>query len=548
MPDERPRITHGLPQEQIEKAVRDSGGTEHGRVMKVIYTDDKGNAVGEWSSNAMPEDQFGAVNIAGLQEPPYSLEQLVYLAETHPVHSAAIEQKTVDVCGTGWDWEPIDEDQDADPELRAQIIEWFESLAPDDEDMAEVISAVWDDVETTGWGLAEIVRDPQGIARRIYHVPGHTVRAHRDGYRLVQMRGTGRVWFRRWGAADINGKRIEVDAKTGSKTKISTPANDLFVVKKRSRRSSWYGIPGYISGIGYLTLALAARDDNLLYFQNRREPRWAIVLTNLDNDPQIEEDIRRAFTVDLKQPHRNIILPITGDGKVEFTQLSGKQPVDGTFDKLAERADKAILIAHRIPGERLANTQIGNLGGNLAADVNRIYKEGVVSPSQELYDSRLNKLIKEEYTLAFGEEPTLQIKLDDLDIDTERSDADLALLLFHGDMLTLGEARHKLGLEPLKQALQTDPVTGEAVEGGEEIDSPYNEMLFSELPGVGAGATGPVGTAPSGTGGYNNSQGGADKAREAVDMALLRADVAELLAEGRETHERLSAIAASAAE
>lgn len=526
----------------IAKAVRNVGGTERGKVMKVLYFDDAGNAVGEWSSTQIPEDSF-SYSDRGIQEPPYRLEQLVFLAEQHPIHSSALEQKTVDVCGTGWNWEALDEEAPPNPEALTEITMWFDSLAPDDESMQEVISAAWNDVETVGWGLIEVARDPQGLARKLYHVPGHTVRAHRDGFRLCQIRGQKKVWFRRWGAEDDSGEKIEVDSKTGSLNKVNDKANDLFVIRKKSRRSSWYGIPTYISAVGWLALALAARDDNIQFFANRREPRWAIILTNLENDPDVEEDIRRAFTVDLKQPHRNIIIPIAGDGKIDFQQLSGKGLADGTFEKLSERADKAILVSHRIPGERIASVTVGTLGGNLADEVNRVYKEGVVAPSQALYDQRINKFIRVEWELAHavaasGEGEVAvpyKLKLDDLDIETDRQEADLAILLFHSDVINLGEARRRMRMEPLYLPPERD-AEGNVLEGTDKIESPYNDMLFTELPGAAAG-----GGAPPPSDGF----GEADKSD---GLNGLRIGVATLMAEARENHERIQAIQAAAEE
>lgn len=451
-------------QDQIAKAITSSRSS--GKVMKVLYLDDKGDSVGEWASSQVPENPFDG-QMQGLQEPPFRLEQLLYLAESHPVHSAAIEQKTADITGQGWVWDPNEEGQSND-EGKDALEEWFQSLAPDETDMHEIIHSAWLDHETVGWGLIEVARDPSDIVQRLYHVPAHTVRAHRDGFRLCQVRDARKVWFRRWGCPDVNGERVVVDAKTGSKNPkaIKFPANDLLVIKKPSRRSSWYGIPGYISAVGFITLALAARDDNLFWFANRREPRWAIVLSNLADDPNLEEDLRRAFVVDMKQPYRNLMIPIQGPGKVEFNKLSDTK-TDGSFAVLAERADKAIMIAHRVPGERLANSQVGPLGGNSTLAASRIYKDGVVAPGQELLNKRLNRFIKVEYPKTQGGvDPKWKLVMEDLDVDDDRQDLDMTVIAFHGNLINLGEARKKIGMGPLMKKVKqpdeqtVDPATG----------------------------------------------------------------------------------------
>jgi hypothetical protein len=253
----------------------------------------------------------------------------------------------------------------------------------------------------------------------------------------------------------------------------------------------------------------------------------------MSEDTEIEEDLRRAFTVDLKQPYRNIMVPVAGkDAKVEFQKLSNDVK-DGTFGNLSDRADKAIMIAHRVPAERLANSSAGPLGGNLAFEANRVYKEGVVEPSQELLNSRLNRFIGVEFSnatsqeLAPGDKLEWQLQMVDLDTRSEREDLDQAVIAFHGDMITLREGRHKIGLGPLMQPKKVpqldelgqpvlDPLTGAPAmttptetnevfdqDGNpitpELVESDHNDKLFTELPGT-TGQAGSAGMVPPGVG------------------------------------------------
>ena len=210
------------PRERVVKAIKESHerDPDKGRVMKVLFLDDKGESVGEYASTQLVDDPFETANISGLQEPPYNLSQLAYLAETHPVHSAALEQKTADTIGKGWEWVAND-DSEPDEQSLDSLEEWFNSLAPAEQDMKEILSAAWLDYETLGWGLLELARDSSGVLRKVYHVPGHTVRAHKDGFRLCQIRNERKVWFRRWGSPEQDGKEVQVDAKTGSKSRTS---------------------------------------------------------------------------------------------------------------------------------------------------------------------------------------------------------------------------------------------------------------------------------------------------------------------------------------
>jgi len=414
-----------------------------GKMMKVMTFTKSGDKIGEWSQQ-LPVDPFKYSH--GIQAPPFQVEQLVFIAESHPIHAAAIEQKTNDVVGTGWEYRPRVEDADVDQ--RKGLDAWLADLSSDDEMTThELLLSTWGDVETVGWGAIELARDAQGIVRHWYHIPAHTTRFHRDGVRICQIRHGRRVWFKRW----LPGDTRVVDRTTGavkdSADEITNEvANEIIVLKRPSRRSSWYGIPTYVSAIGWISLSLAARDDNIMYFENRREPRWAVILSNLEDDPEMEEALHQAFKTDLKEPHRNIVIPIAGNGKIEFKQLSDLKG-DMSFERLQARGDAAILVAHRIPSERLGMVKVGALGGDVAKDASLIYKEAVISTSQALMSARMNTFIETES--PFGRDVEWTWHPEELDLTEEGQDLDLAVRSFTGNVLMLNEARQRVGAVPL---------------------------------------------------------------------------------------------------
>lgn len=422
-----------------------------GKVLKVLTVDGDGESVSKWSAQ-LPVDPFnGGYQYSGLKEPPYSLEQLVYLAEQHPTHGAALEQKSSDVIGTGWQWESLAEgSEESDEEQRKSLDSWITGLAEDgetDDTSHEILLAAWEDKETVGQGFIELARDPNGKLRHWFSTPGHTFRFHRDGVRIAQKRGGKRRWFKRW----IPGDKRGVNLKTGKlvddakSIPFKERATELFVLRSPGRRSTWYGIPNYISSVGWITLSVAARDDNLLFFENRREPRWAIIMENVEDDPEVEEAIQRALSTDLKQPHRNLVIPLSGGAKINFQQL-GDNKGDMSWEKLQERADKTILTAHRLPGERIGFVRTGALGGSTVEESGIAYKEAVIGNSQAMLSSRINKLIEIESGidhLKWSWHPT------EMDLSTRDEDRRSATQGFTGGVLKLNEAREAFGEEPL---------------------------------------------------------------------------------------------------
>lgn len=347
--------------------------------------------------------------------------------------------------------------------------------------MHEILLNAWEDVECVGWGTIEMARGADGKIKYWYPMPAHTVRFGREGVRVVQIRQGKRVWFKRWIPNDervvgAHNGVIYPNRKAAGRVKI---ANEVFVLKRPARRSTWYGIPKFVAALGWLTLSVIARDDNILYFDNRREPRWAIVLTNMDDDPGLEEDLQDAFRVDLKQPHRNIIVPIEGPGNIEFHQLTDLSKNDMSFDNLQQRSGDYLLVAHRVPPDRIGAPRAGALGGDTSFASSMIYKDAVVMPSQAVLASRINRFIEFEGPVA---KPTWEWKPNPLDLSEQEEDATIAEGLFQAGIITLNESRRRIGEPELDE------------------DDPRGHMFITEL-GMQAqgGAPGADGQFPAGT-------------------------------------------------
>lgn len=438
-----------------------------GKVMKVVSFGKAATPMTDAGSKQLAEDPF-AYDVNGLKPPPYSLEQLVMLAESHPTHSASLEQKATDVVADGVQWTPIDEnEEEPDAEQRTALEDWWQELA-DGYEMVEVLYSAALDFETLGWGFIEVTRKANGEVGHLYPIPAHTVRAHKDGVRFAQIRSGQTMWFKRWGVAN------EFLAETGEPTDPSTDrkllANELLVFRRPARRSTWYGIPSYVSAIGHVSLAIAARDYNVLFFNNAREPRHIYIIEGLEEDilPSLAEIIEE-MKQGLLDPHRNLVVPLTGGAKIRIESLHQKMN-DAHFQKLSEAADQEILMAHRVPPDRIGHPTRGPLGGSAALVTNRIYKDGVVSKTQAVFEHRLNRFIQTEFPpirektreVKPGETGTFVVPrskyklgwkadLEELDVSDEAADVTTAMALVDKDAITINEGRSRVNLKPLKK-------------------------------------------------------------------------------------------------
>jgi len=423
-------------------------------VKSLIVNDVTGEA--EYANPSMQiTDPFASVSAYGnlLMMPPYNFQQLVDLADAQPMHASAIEQKTVDIVADGLQFIPVDGEEETDDEERTEMMKWWESLF-EEFSSVEVLQSMISDYITTGWGALEVARDINGIVKNVYYIPAHTLRAHKSSVLYAQMRSAKMVYFKRYG---IEGNYyLKSGYKAPDKTNTKLLANELFVFRRPDRHSYWYGIPQYISGIGYITMAISARDFNIKFFDNYREPRHLIIISGLEGDvDETADEIANIWKTQLQgNPHSNVLLPISGEAKVTIEKM-GMPINDLHFSRLMEQVDGEILVAHRMPPDRLGIQVRGFLGGSTARLVNQIYKDGVVSRGQKVVEARLKRFVQDEFNRYRGTDITTELKykpdLEELDISDAEMDISMTVNLIKSDAITINEGRYRLAYSRLEE-------------------------------------------------------------------------------------------------
>lgn len=429
--------------------VRPSG--TGGRLVKVVQFDRDGLIQREFPSKQLTDDPFNEMYGNGIiKRPPYQLEQLVLLAESHPIHASCIEQKVADIIASGLNFVPRDPDQKSDQDF-GDVSDWWESLF-DDYTSTESLYAMEDDHQTIGMGAFEVGRDTSGLLKRLWPVPTHTIRVHRSSRLFVQIRGGQQRWFKAWG--EPNNFFMASGKPAPKNTDPNLLANELLIFKRPSRRSSWYSSPTYISALGHIMLAIAARDYNLTFFENAREPRYVYIVTGLDEATvdKTVENLTLYLRTQHKEPHRNLLLPLTGENTNVQIERLGTQQNDMHWSRMVEMVDDEVLISHRVPPDRLGLARRGFLGGTVAVVVNRIYKDGVVARGQDLIEDRLDKFLRAEWARSkngqAGDTTKIawRVDLEAPDISDEKLDTDIAVVLAKNNLMTLNEARTKIGM------------------------------------------------------------------------------------------------------
>jgi PBSX family phage portal protein len=377
----------------------------------------------------------------GIVQPLYNPEALAHVLELNTYHYRACKTKARDTAGLGWILRPDPKVGDAKPseDQREKIQATIDDLSTS---LTATLDQALTDYESIGWAAIEVIRDEHrhdGPVVDLVHMPAHTIRCHRDGKRLLQIRGSRRRWFVRAGAVDDDGERIDVNHRTGEITAGGTLGEDdrasevLYWVNYTSR-SDFYGLPDIIPALGAIHGDISRRNYNISFFDNFGVPAYAVYVTG-DFDPgdpdedgktELQKSIEQHFTKLAKNPHSimTLVIPTTGalDSKVEvkFEKLA-VETREASFRLYRVDNRDEVLTAHGVPGYRVGVNETGSLGGSTAKESTEIYKRSVIDPRQQTVEDVINKHI-----LTDGLEITdWQWRLVEIDTKDEAHDLDL---------------------------------------------------------------------------------------------------------------------------
>jgi PBSX family phage portal protein len=416
------------------------------------------NATGTAGSKKIEDDIITGYNAFEVVLPPYNLDYLAKLYELSPVHKAAVDAKTSNIVGLGYDFIPsatsnkkLDAASTNDAKEKVQrkltnakneLMDWLDGLNEEDT-FSEILAKVWKDYEATGNGYIEINREETtGAIGYIGHVPSTTIRIRRRRDGFVQIIANKAVFFRNFGKDDP-------DPIGGDKN-----PSEIIHIKKYAPSSTFYGVPDIVAAKHAIAGNEFSSRFNLDYFEHKAVPRHIITLKGATIAPRLAKNILEFFETGLKgKNHRSLFVPLpgdTGDKKVELkidAVEAGTQ--DASFNNYRKENKFEILMAHRVP-----ITKVGLAEGvalAVARDADKTFKEQVCQPEQRVFEKKINKFIK-EYTDMF------LLKLNELTLTDENTQSQI------------DERRIKTGTElpNEKRARRGQP----AIKGGDERVDP----------------------------------------------------------------------------
>jgi len=402
--------------------------------------------VGDARSNAInPGVVFrNAYALFDVITPPYNLYELASYYDTSFANHAAIDAKVENTVGLGYDFIVSDktnlklEAASADQmgrarkrieRLKVQLRDWLESMNQD-ESFSSVLEKVFTDVHTMGNGYIEVGRTVTGEIGYIGHIPASTMRVRRlrDGY--VQIIANKVVYFRNFGAKNVN--YITEDQRP----------NEIIHIKEYSPLNTFYGVPDVIAAMPALLGDMLATQYNIDYFNNKAVPRYIVTLKGAQLTQEAEDKLFRFLQTGLKgQSHRTLYIPLPGDSdtnKVEFKMEPIEAGVqEGSFTKYREQNRDDILVAHQVPLSKLGGSSSSTIADSLAQD--RTFKEQVARPAQRNLEKILNKIIREKTDI-------LEFKFNELTLTDELAQSQILTNYVKNQIMVPNEARELLNL------------------------------------------------------------------------------------------------------
>jgi PBSX family phage portal protein len=437
---------------QVNKAVTQEGYLATGANVNLLSTgyldsanaDAKGiNDTGSKSINPglVYRNGYGLFDVI---TPPYNMYELANFYDTSFANHAAIDAKVENVVGLGYRFDVTDrtmlslesnDDQAATGRARKRIEraklelrDWLESLN-DDDSFTRTMEKIYTDLQATGNGYMEIGRTVTGEIGYIGHIPSTTVRVRRirDGY--VQIIGPKLVYFRNFGATNIN-----------PLTSDNRP-NEIIHFKDYSPLNTYYGVPDIVAALPSLIGDQLASQYNIDYFENKAVPRYVITLKGAKLSADAEDKMFRFLQTGLKsQSHRTLYIPLPGDNdqsKVEFEMKPIENGIqDGSFKEYRKQNRDDILIAHQVPISKLGGSESG-LAAALSQD--RTFKEQVSRPEQQHLEKIISKIIKEKTDI-------LQFKFNELTLTDEIAQSQILERYVKNQIMLPNEARDILDL------------------------------------------------------------------------------------------------------
>lgn len=416
----------------------------------VDVTKDAGTLGGK--SKQLEEDPFEALSAAGqLIEPPFDLLTLALLPENNTELGPCVETMEVNIEGFGYRFIPRVTVTDETPKEQAnavhaekvRLINFF-MYASIEDSFTALRRKLRADLEVTGNGYLEVIRDIKGQVQAFTHIPAYQMRLGRledkqvqvdvpihelqiDGsVKVVKVKAWQRFrryaqskaihlrnlsylggyklrWFKAYGDVrtydNTTGELVENDEKI-LRMSDDRKSNEVIHFKLYSSRSP-YGLPRYIGNLLSIFGDRASEEINYITFKNQNIPSMIVMVSN---GQLTEGSIGRieSFVESQIQGSDNyskfLILeaePSGEDGedggqvKLNIERLTNEQHKDALFQNYSKNNQEKVRRSFRLPPIFLGKAE--DYTRDTAETSRRLADEQIFAPERDEFDSFINR-------------------------------------------------------------------------------------------------------------------------------------------------------------
>lgn len=373
---------------------------------------------------------------------------------------------------------------------KAQVESFFSSCVAD-ESFTSLRRKTREDIEVTGNGYWEVIRNEAGAPSQFAYMPSRSVRVlknkskpleitqqvrtglltfkeeryKRRFRRYVQLGADESIYFKEFGDPTImsseTGRAFESLDAMALDEPNAAPANEVFHFKIHSLKNSSYGVPRWMGNLLSVLGSRSAEEVNLAYFDNKSIPPMAILVSGgrlgQESVKRIEDWVetqlkgRRNFhkimVIEAETTAGSIGLgDNTGSMKVEIKTLTDAQLKDGLFLEYdAANMDK-VGMGFRLP--RLLRGDIRDFNRASAEAALDFAESQVFVPERNDFDFTMNRFILPVIGIRYWSFKSNGPRLSDA-----QSWGDMITKLVNAGILTPADARELTSKKVLAQEL-----------------------------------------------------------------------------------------------
>ena len=369
--------------------------------------------------------------------PPFDPLQLDKLREISGLHDICITTKCEDSIFSGK--KIISKEGKEVPQELDEFINDF--------NFDEETESFLEDLETFGYAGLEILRDGRDF-KAINHISSLYLRMCKDKKRVVNKIGHKTTYFKLYDPTNKDFLNKETGNFNENITN-DTIANEIIWFNTKSSESKVYGKPKYLSELDAILTDNAIVEYQFSHFKTHGVPNYIITISgNIEEDDDytmddFEKDLEDEFKMVTNEPGTAMVLTIPSEDNninINVTKI-GEEKKEGSFLELSESIGDRIRRIHRVPRERLGDSEGSGIGSNRTEMLLKNYSKSTVGTMQKRTANLINKtIIKHEFSTENHKIEYLPCNFEEEDNLIERG-----IKLLQNGAMTLGEFINRFG-------------------------------------------------------------------------------------------------------